>query len=67
MAGQSPLRAKPLRNPGDSVDEEIRYCIDDRFMGVVFSRLAMVLVTSAVGGEIRSMNLQVRKDPCFTG
>jgi hypothetical protein len=36
MAGQSPLKAKPLRNPGDSVDEEIRRCIDDHFLEAVF-------------------------------
>jgi Nuclease-related domain len=32
MRSQSPLKAKPLRNPGDSVDEEIRCWIDDRAM-----------------------------------
>jgi hypothetical protein len=30
MPSQSPLKAKPLRNPGDSVDEEIRRWTDDR-------------------------------------
>jgi hypothetical protein len=30
MAGKSPLKAKPLRNPGDSVDEEIDRHINDR-------------------------------------
>jgi nuclease-like protein len=30
MFNRSPLKAKPLRNPGDSVDEEIRRWIDDR-------------------------------------
>lgn len=32
MPSQSPLKAKPLRNPGDSVDEEIRRWTDDRAM-----------------------------------
>jgi Nuclease-related domain len=32
MSGQSPLKAKPLRNPGDSTDEEIRRWTDDRLM-----------------------------------
>jgi hypothetical protein len=30
MAGKSPLKAKPLRNPGDSVDEEIDRHINGR-------------------------------------
>lgn len=32
MPSLSPLKAKPLRNPGDSVDEEIRRWTDDRAM-----------------------------------
>lgn len=33
MAGpRSPLKASPLRNPGQSLDEEIQRVIDDRFM-----------------------------------
>jgi hypothetical protein len=34
MASKSPLKAKPLRNPGDSVDEEIDRQINDRFLDV---------------------------------
>jgi hypothetical protein len=35
MARQSPLKAKPLRNPGDSVDEEIDRQVEGRFTDVL--------------------------------
>jgi nuclease-like protein len=35
MAGKSPLKAKPLHNPGDSADEEIDRHINDRFLDVL--------------------------------
>ncbi len=36
MSSQSPLKAKPLRNPGDSTDEEIRRWTEDRLMDPFF-------------------------------
>jgi hypothetical protein len=47
MASQSPLKAKPLRNPGDSIDEEIRRLTDDKlpepfFFASGFALLAMM-------------------------
>jgi Nuclease-related domain len=35
MTGKSPLKAKPLRNPGDSVDEEIDRQFNGRFLDVL--------------------------------
>lgn len=32
MANQSPLRAKPLRNPGDSIDKEIQGLSEDKLL-----------------------------------
>jgi hypothetical protein len=34
MSSQSPLKAKPLRNAGDSVDEELRGWTEDRLLEV---------------------------------
>lgn len=36
MASQSPLKGKPLRNPGDSIDEEIRSLTEDKLLEVLF-------------------------------
>lgn len=36
MSGQSPLKAKPLRLPGESVDREIDRWIDDATLGPLF-------------------------------
>jgi hypothetical protein len=44
MSGQSPLKAKPLRNPGDSVDEEIRHWTDDRAMEPLFFAAGFFLI-----------------------
>jgi hypothetical protein len=32
MSSRSPLKAKPLRNPGDSTDEEVRRWTEDRLL-----------------------------------
>ncbi len=37
MSGQSPLRAKPLRLPGESVDKEIDRWINDKAFGTLFA------------------------------
>jgi hypothetical protein len=44
MPNRSPLKAKPLRNPGDSVDEEIRRWIDDRAMEPVLLAAAFFVI-----------------------
>jgi hypothetical protein len=44
MIGQSPLKARPLPNPGDSVDKEIRRWTDDHFMDfLLVTTMACVL------------------------
>lgn len=37
MSGQSPLKAKPLRLPGESVDKEIDRWITDKALGALFA------------------------------
>jgi len=44
MAGNSPLKAKPLRNPGDSIDEEIDRQINDRFLDVLLFATTFCLI-----------------------
>jgi nuclease-like protein len=46
MLSQSPLKAKSLRNPGDSVDEEIRRWTDDRVMEPLWFAGGFFLVAS---------------------
>jgi hypothetical protein len=49
--GRSPLKASPLRNPGQSLDEEIRTVLDEQllpyFLGVVF--LWSLALVEAIG------------------
>lgn len=44
MASQSPLKAKPLRNPGDSVDQEIDRHIENRFTDILFAAACFCLL-----------------------
>ena len=44
MADKSPLKAKPLRNPGDSVNEEIDRQINDRFLDVLLFAVGFCLL-----------------------
>lgn len=44
MASQSPLKAKPLRNPGDSIDEEIRNLTEDKLLEALFFAGAFSLI-----------------------
>jgi hypothetical protein len=44
MAGQSPLKAKPLRNPGDSVDKEIQRLLDDKVLEAFFFASSFSLI-----------------------
>jgi hypothetical protein len=44
MLSQSPLKAKPLQNPGDSVDEEIRRWTDDRALEPLFFAVGFFLI-----------------------
>lgn len=37
MSSQSPLKARPLRVPGQSLDEQIDFLLNDRFMGYLFA------------------------------
>src|SRR3979411_2682199 len=37
MSGQSPLRDKPLRLPGESLDKEIDRWINDKALGTLFA------------------------------
>lgn len=46
MSGQSPLRAKPLRLPGESVDKEIDRWINDATLGPLFGAGCFVLVAA---------------------
>jgi hypothetical protein len=47
-AQRSPLKAKPLRNPGQSLDEEIQRILDDKALTWL---LAMILAVVATGTE----------------
>ena len=50
MSSKSPLKAKPLRNPGDSVDEELRRWTDERLMEPFFFAAGFFVCTiSSVG------------------
>jgi hypothetical protein len=44
MPSQSPLKAKPLRSPGDSIDEEIRRLTDDKLLEPFFFASGFALV-----------------------
>jgi hypothetical protein len=46
MVGKSPLKAKPLRNPGESVDEEIRLWTDDALLGPFWFAGGLLLIVS---------------------
>jgi hypothetical protein len=46
MSAQSPLKAKPLPNAGDSVDAEIRRWTDDRLLEVLFFAGGFALLAS---------------------
>jgi hypothetical protein len=44
MSGQSPLKAKPLRLPGESVDKEIDYWVNDKTLGPFFGAGSFCIV-----------------------
>jgi len=44
MSGQSPLKAKPLRLPGESVDKEIDRWINDATLGPFFGAGSFCIV-----------------------
>jgi len=44
MSGQSPLKEKPLRLPGESVDREIDHWINDDFLGPVIGAGSFCLI-----------------------
>jgi len=44
MSSVSPLKAKPLRNPGESVDAEIRRWTDERLLEPLFFAAGFVLI-----------------------
>jgi hypothetical protein len=46
MSGQSPLTAKPLRLPGESVDNEIDRWINDAFLGPIFGAGSFCILAS---------------------
>ena len=46
MASQSPLKAKPLRNLGDSIDEEIRSLTEDKLLEAFFFAGAFSLIAA---------------------
>ncbi len=52
MAGNSPLKARPLRNPGDSVDEEIDRQIEDRVLDVLFFATGFCLLGVCPGNGL---------------
>src|SRR5690606_25650338 len=51
VAGSSPLRTKPLRNPGQSLDEEISKLWDDRALNYVWyaTGFLVLAVTEWIG------------------
>jgi hypothetical protein len=46
MAGRSPLKAKPLRNPGESLDHEIERCISDTVVGYYLAAMVLCVLAS---------------------
>ena len=44
MSGQSPLKAKPLRLPGESVDKEIDRWINDKALGTLFAAACLCAI-----------------------
>lgn len=44
MSGQSPLKAKPLRIPGESVDKEIDRWVNDKALGTFFAAACFCLI-----------------------
>jgi hypothetical protein len=44
MATQSPLKAKPLRNPGQSLDEEIDRVVNDKFLAYFLAAVTLWVV-----------------------
>ena len=44
MSGQSPLKAKPLRLPGESVDKEIDRWVNDATLGPFFAAGSLCIV-----------------------
>jgi hypothetical protein len=44
MSGQSPLKAKPLRLPGESVDQEIDHWVNDKTIGPFFGAGSFCIV-----------------------
>ena len=44
MSGQSPLKAKPLRLPGESVDKEIDHWVNDKTLGPLFGAGSFCIV-----------------------
>jgi hypothetical protein len=44
MSGQSPLKAKPLRLPGESVDKEIDHWVNDKTLGPFFGAGSFCIV-----------------------
>jgi hypothetical protein len=51
MASQSPLKAKPLRNPGDSIDKEIQSPSDDKLLEAFLfaSGFSLIALTEWIG------------------
>jgi hypothetical protein len=50
IASQSPLKAKPLRNPGDSIDKEIESLSDDKVLEALFaSGFSLIALTEWIG------------------
>jgi hypothetical protein len=46
MSGQSPLKSKPLRIPGQSLDEEIDFWLNDRFLDYVLVAACLMVIAS---------------------
>jgi hypothetical protein len=65
MASQSPLKAKPLRNPGDSIDEEIQSLSEDKLVEpfLVASSFSLIALTEWAGYLTHSP----RRPVLFTG
>jgi hypothetical protein len=53
MARRSPLKAPPLRTPGQSVDEEMQKLVEDKVMGYVFAAaLALIVAVTEWLGQL---------------
>jgi Nuclease-related domain len=65
MTSQSPLKAKPLPNPGDSIDREIQRMVDDKLVEVFFfaGGFSLVALMEWIGYLTRSP----RHPALFTG